>query len=104
MKVSKDIMEQFLETVRSGKGYNIAWSQRNGHELRLLQMMYADIRTKIVEQNATSDKPLKFAILSTEKRKAHSESMREKLIQMLTYSQLADKVSIEVVTPKTAND
>ena len=91
--------------IESGKEYNIVLTQRRiNHDANWLLMAYCDITTKAMAQASTSDNPLKFVILTTEDGKAHSESMREKLIQMLTYAQLADKVSIEVVTPKTAND
>lgn len=103
--ISKDTVKRFCEMIESGKEYNIVLTQRRiNHDANWLLMAYCDITTKAMAQASTSDNPLKFVILTTEDGKAHSESMREKLIQMLTYAQLADKVSIEVVTPKTAND
>ena len=103
--ISKGTVKRFCEMIESGKEYNIVLTRRRiNHEANWLLLAYYDIATKVIAQASTSDNPLKFVILTTEDGKAHSESMREKLIQMLTYAQLADKVSIEVVTPKTAND
>ena len=86
------------------KQYNIAWSRRDERESRYLLLQYAHIVLRIRDEKATPKKPLKVAILTTEKAKEHAEALKEKLIQMLTYSHNADKVSIEIVTPKTAND
>ena len=82
------------------KQYNIAWSQRDERESRYLWMKYAHIVLRIKDEKATPKKPLKVEILTTEKAKEHAEAMKEKLIQMLTYSHNADKVSIKIVTSK----
>ena len=84
--------------------YNLVWSQRYNTDSNNLQMWYTEIVLRVMKKEPTPDKPLKFAIITTERNKPHTEWLRDKLITMLTYAEIADKVSIEIVISKTADD